>query len=99
MYSHLTASQLIACRNVALEQNTKLFEEANTLAHSAFDLLDSPHLDSDMFFLYMQLRDKANTLFREALDHLVLLNEEFPSPTENYKTQHTNINQKEDVNG
>jgi hypothetical protein len=78
MYSRYTTDQLIACRCLAMEQNKKLFEEANALSRAAFDLLDRPDFDSEIFQQYLQLRGKAEALFREALDHLTLLNEQFP---------------------
>jgi uncharacterized membrane protein len=78
MYSQYTTAQLLACRCLAMEQNKKLFEEANALSRAAFDLLDQPDLDSEKFHRYLQLRGKAEALFREALDHLTLLNEHFP---------------------
>jgi uncharacterized membrane protein len=78
MYSEYTTAQLIACRRLAMEQNKKLFEKANALSRCAFDLLDSPDFDSETFHHYLRLRRKAEALFREALDHLILLNEQFP---------------------
>ncbi|RKS27522.1 hypothetical protein BJ917_0372 [Pseudomonas sp. WPR_5_2] len=80
MYSQHTTTHLMACRRLAMEQNEKLFEAANTLNRSAIDLLDRPDLDSEMFLHYLQLRGKAEALFREALDHLSLINEQFPIP-------------------
>ena len=77
MYSHTTIAQRVACRDLALEQNQRLFEKANALNQTARDLLDHPDLDGEMFFKYLHLRDKANVRFREALDHLLLINETF----------------------
>ncbi|EJM00378.1 hypothetical protein PMI18_03106 [Pseudomonas sp. GM102] len=79
MYSQHTNAHRTACRRLAMEQNEKLFEEANALNRSAFDLLDRPDLDSEMFLQYLQLRGKADAKFREALDHLSLINEQFPA--------------------
>lgn len=78
MTAPLATAQLIACRRLAMAQNEKLFEEANALNRSALDLLDSPDLDSDMFLHYLQLRGKAAARFREALEHLLIVNEQFP---------------------
>ncbi|WP_178122568.1 hypothetical protein [Pseudomonas izuensis] len=86
MYSHHTNTHLMACRRLAMEQNEKLFEEANALNRSAIDLLDRPDLDSEMFLHYLQLRGKAQALFREALDHLSLINEQFPIPSNEPET-------------
>lgn len=77
MYAHTTIAQRVACRDLALEQNQRLFEKANALNQTARELLDRPDLDSEMFFNYLHLRDKANARFREALDHLLLINETF----------------------
>ncbi|MNN16395.1 hypothetical protein D3C76_791370 [compost metagenome] len=78
MHSQYTNAQLLACRCLAMEQNKKLFDEANAISRAAFELLEQPDLDSDKFQHYLQLRRKAETLFCEALDHLILLNENFP---------------------
>lgn len=78
MYSRYSAEQLLACRRLAIEQNEKLFEQANALSRNASDILDQPDFDSEKFLEYLQQRDKADALFREALTHIVLLNEQFP---------------------
>ena len=78
MYSQRATTHLTACCRLAMEQNKKLFEGANALNRSAVDLLDRPDLDSDMFLQYLHLRGKAEVQFREALDHLSLVNEQFP---------------------
>jgi uncharacterized membrane protein len=75
-----TPAQLNACRRLAMEQNQKLFAQANTLSRDAFDLLDHPDFDSERFDEYLQLRRKAESLFREAIEHLSVLNREFPPP-------------------
>ncbi|SDV04187.1 hypothetical protein [Pseudomonas vancouverensis] len=78
MHSPHAATRFNACRHLAMEQNEKLFEEANVLNRSALDLLDRPDLDDEMFLDYLRLRDKAHALFQEALDHLSLINEQLP---------------------
>jgi hypothetical protein len=78
--SNYSADQIIACRRLALEQNQKLFEEANAINRSALDLLERSEFDSEMFLVYLQLQEKAKNRFREALEHITLLNEHFPSP-------------------
>ncbi|VVO93180.1 hypothetical protein [Pseudomonas fluorescens] len=77
--SNYSADQIIACRRLAMEQNQKLFEEANAIHRSALDLLDRCDFDNETFLVYLQLRKKANTLFAEALEHIALLNAHFPS--------------------
>lgn len=74
-------AKMMACRQLAMEQNQKLFNEANALSRSAFDLLEQPDFDSEMFDEYLRLRGKAEALFREAIDHLGVLNKHFPLPT------------------
>jgi len=80
MYSQHTNTHLMACRRLAIEQNEKLFEEANVLNRLAIKLLERPDLDGEMFLQYLQLRGKADVRFREALDHLSLINQQFPIP-------------------
>lgn len=63
-------AKMTACRQLAMEQNQKLFNEANALSRSAFDLLEQPDFDSEMFDEYLRLRGKAEALFQEAPDHL-----------------------------
>lgn len=79
-YNH-THTQMMACRQLAMEQNQKLFNEANALSKSAFDLLEHPDFDSEMFDEYLRLRGKAEALFGEAIEHLSVVNEHFPAPT------------------
>ena len=78
MYSHYSPAQRLACRRLAMEQNERLFEQANALSRYASGLLDQPNFDSEKFLEYLQQRGKADALFRQALDHIVLLNEQFP---------------------
>lgn len=80
MHIQLSTAQLIACRRVAMEQNEKLFAEASDLNRQAYELLDDPDFNSEMFMEYLLLRKKSQALFREAMDHLGLLNEQFPAP-------------------
>jgi hypothetical protein len=77
--SNYSADQIIACRRVAMEQNQKLFEEANALNRSALDLLERSDFDSEMFLVYLQVKKRAENRFSEALEHAILLNEHFPS--------------------
>lgn len=77
MQFNTSESKMVACRRLAMEQNQKLFNQANALNRSAFDLLDRPDLDSEKFDDYLLMRRKAETLFREAIEHLCLLNEDF----------------------
>ena len=98
--SNYSADQLIACRRVAMEQNQKLFEEANAINRSALDLLERNDFDSEMFLVYLQLKTRAKNRFREALEHAVLLNEHFPSPElqNTYRWKHSKVTAQELVN-
>lgn len=78
MNSRYSAEQLLACRRFAMEQNEKLFEEANALNRHASDMLDQADFDSETFLEYLRCRGKADALFRQALAHISLLNEQFP---------------------
>ncbi|MGH8385012.1 MAG: hypothetical protein ACRESJ_05885 [Pseudomonas sp.] len=78
MYAQYSPAQLRACRRFAMQQNKKLFEEANALSRCALDMLDQPDFDSEKLLQYLQLRAKAEAMFREALEHIALLNEQFP---------------------
>lgn len=85
-YNH-THTKMMACRQLAMEQNQKLFNEANALSKSAFDLLEHPGFDSEMFDEYLRLRGKAEALFGEAIEHLGVVNEHFPAPTASVATE------------
>ncbi|RON51388.1 hypothetical protein [Pseudomonas frederiksbergensis] len=68
-----------ACRDFALECNRQLFEDAQQLSQEAFELLEKVELDAELFTHYQALRHKADLKFQEAIDHLRLIEEEFPS--------------------
>ena len=70
--------QIKACRALALERNRQMFEEAQGLSRCAFEMLDGGDLDMEMFDRYQALRRKADLKFQEAIEHLRLLNEDFP---------------------
>ena len=80
-------TKMMACRQLAMEQNQKLFNQANALSNSAFDLLEHPDFDSEMFDEYLRLRGKAEALFGEAIEHLGVVNEHFPAPTASVATE------------
>ncbi|MFJ3370580.1 hypothetical protein [Pseudomonas sp. NPDC086251] len=83
MYPHQPpTAQILACHCLAMEQNKKLFERANALNRRASELLDLPDLDSEKFLHYLQLRGKAEAQYRDALEHLELLNTQFPNVDE-----------------
>ncbi|WP_285415570.1 hypothetical protein [Pseudomonas sp. efr-133-TYG-5] len=73
-----TPAQIKACRALALERNRQLFEEAQALNRAAHELLESDQLDIQQFDHYRALRKKADLKFEEAIEHLCVLNEDFP---------------------
>jgi uncharacterized membrane protein len=73
-----TPAQIKACRALALERNRQLFEEAQALNRAAHELLESDQLDTQQFDHYRALRKKADLKFEEAIEHLCVLNEDFP---------------------
>ncbi|MCO7515130.1 hypothetical protein NJF44_07090 [Pseudomonas guariconensis] len=66
-----------ACRQLALEQNQRLFAQAYQLDHAAFALLERPGLDAGRFDHYQSLRRKAAERYEEALEHLALIDQSF----------------------
>lgn len=78
MIQYSTSEQIKACRAFALERNRQMFEEAQALSRSAFELLESGKMDGELFDRYQAMRRKADLKFGEAIEHLRLLNEEFP---------------------
>jgi len=70
--------EIKACRAFALERNRQMFEEAQDLSRCAFEMLDGGDLDVELFDRYRALRRKADLKFQEAIEHLRLLNEDFP---------------------
>lgn len=79
MIHYSTCEETTACREFALERNRQLFEEAQALSRSAFELLEGSELDAEQFDRYQAMRHKADLKYAEAIEHLRLLNEEFPS--------------------
>jgi hypothetical protein len=73
-----TPAQIKACRALALERNRQLFENAHALNRAANALLEVENLDFEQFERYRALRKKADFMFEDAIDHLCVLNEDFP---------------------
>jgi hypothetical protein len=78
MMQYSPPDQIKACRALALERNRQMFEEAQGLSRCAFEMLDGGNLDVELFDRYQALRRKADLKFQEAIEHLHLLNEDFP---------------------
>ncbi|MDI2142285.1 hypothetical protein KBJ94_09560 [Pseudomonas sp. ITA] len=73
-----TFAKIKACRTLALERNRALFEEARALNRKANELLEGENLDIEQFERYRAVRRKADRQFEDAIDHLSVLNEDFP---------------------
>lgn len=78
MIHYSTREETSACRAFALERNRQLFEEAQALSRNAFELLEGSELDAEQFDRYQAMRHKADLKYEEAIEHLRLLNEDFP---------------------
>lgn len=76
----IDAHPIHACRQLALEQNRRLLQQAYQLDHNAFALLDRPGLDAGRFDRYQALRRKAAERYQKALDHLALIERTFDAP-------------------
>jgi hypothetical protein len=79
MIHYSTSDEIKACRAFALERNRQMFEEAQALSCRAFALLEGRDMDVEQFDRYRALRRKADLKFEEAIEHLRLLNEDFPT--------------------
>lgn len=78
MIQYSTRDEIKACRAFALERNQQMFEEAQALSRDAFAMLEGSDLDGEVFDRYLALRRKADLKFAEAIEHLRVLNENFP---------------------
>lgn len=79
MIQYSTRDEIKACREFALQRNHQMFEEAEALNQRAFALLEGSELDGEQFDRYQAMRRKADVKFAEAIEHLRVLNAEFPS--------------------
>lgn len=70
--------QATACLNLALERNKQLFNEAHELSCAAFDLLDRPYMDAEVFTQYQEMRRYADRKYQEAIEHLRSIMTEYP---------------------
>ncbi|MDQ3202042.1 MAG: hypothetical protein M3Q94_07760 [Pseudomonadota bacterium] len=81
MIHYSTRDEISACRAFALDRNRHLFEEAQALSNTAFELLEGSDLDAEQFDRYQAMRRRADLKYEEAIEHLRLLNEDFPAVT------------------
>lgn len=95
MIHYSTPEEIKACRAFALERNRQLFEEAQALSRSAFALLEDSGMDVELFDRYQALRRKADLKFEEAIEHLRLLNEDFPPVSISTQNAHRLLQQPE----
>ncbi|MHC8366799.1 hypothetical protein ACYZT9_13210 [Pseudomonas sp. ZT5P21] len=89
MIQYSTRDEIRACRAFALERNRQMFEEAQMLSRNAFELLEGGGLDGELFDRYQALRRKADLKFEEAIEHLRVLNEDFPPIPMSVTPSHT----------
>ncbi|MHC8333401.1 hypothetical protein [Pseudomonas sp. LB3P25] len=78
MIHYSTSDEIKACRAFALERNRQMFQDAQALSRSAWALLEVSDMDVELFDRYQAMRRKADLKFEEAIEHLRLLNEDFP---------------------
>ena len=97
MIHYSTPEEIKACRAFALERNRQLFEEAQALSRSAFALLEDNGMDVELFDRYQALRRKADLKFEEAIEHLRLLNKDFPPVSVSTQNAHRSLQQPESI--
>jgi hypothetical protein len=97
MVHYSTSDEIKACRAFALERNHQMFEEAQALSRSAFALLEGSDMDVELFDRYQAMRRKANLKFEEAIQHLRLLNEDFPPVSLSTQNAHRSFRQPESI--
>ena len=95
MIQYSTSDQIKACRAFALERNRQMFEEAQALSRSAWALLEVSDMDVELFDRYQAMRRKADLKFEEAIEHLRLLNEDFPPVSISTQNAHRLLRQTE----
>ena len=97
MIHYSTSDEIKACRAFALERNRQMFEEAQALSRSAFALLEGSDMDVEQFDRYRALRRKADSKLKEAIEHLRLLNEDFPPVSITTQNAHRSLQQPESI--
>ncbi|KJZ33169.1 hypothetical protein [Pseudomonas fluorescens] len=97
MIHYSTSEEIKACRAFALERNRQMFEEAQAMSRNAFALLESSDMDVELFDRYQAMRRKADLKFEEAIEHLRLLNEDFPPVSTSTQNAHHLLRQPEPI--
>ncbi|MHC8401114.1 hypothetical protein ACYZTX_17015 [Pseudomonas sp. MDT1-17] len=95
MIHYSTSDEIKACRAFALERNRQMFEEAQALSRSAFALLEGSDMDVELFDRYRAMRRKADLKFQEAIEHLRVINEDFPPVSMSTQNDHRLLQQPE----
>lgn len=95
MIHYSTSDEIKACRAFALERNRQMFEEAQALSRSAFALLEGSDMDAELFDRYQAMRRKADLTFQDAIEHLRVLNEDFPPVSMSTQNAHRLLQQPE----
>lgn len=95
MIHYSTSEEIKACRAFALERNRQMFEEAQALNRNAFALLEVSDMDVELFDRYQAMRRKADLKFEEAIEHLQLLNKDFPPVSMSTQNAHRSLQQPE----
>jgi hypothetical protein len=73
-----------------------MFEDAQALSRSAFEMLEDGDMDLERFERYRAMRRKADLKFQEAIEHLRLLNADFPPIPMSVNNSHRLRQQLED---
>ncbi|NQD59704.1 hypothetical protein HP546_30695 [Pseudomonas sp. CM25] len=83
------ANELKRCRALALEQNQRLLGEAHRRIQQAEQMLTHPQLDAEQFERYKRLKASALHCYAEALEHLAIIDRDFPEPPASNDVAHT----------
>ncbi|MHC8339271.1 hypothetical protein [Pseudomonas sp. HLT2-19-2] len=95
MIHYSTSDEIKACRAFALERNRQMFESAQALSRNAFALLEGSDMDVELFDRYQAMRRKADLTFQDAIEHLRVLNEDFPPVSVSMRKAHRLLQQPE----
>ncbi|HEN8797606.1 TPA: hypothetical protein U8251_000120 [Pseudomonas putida] len=83
------ANELKRCRALALEQNQRLLGEAHRRLQQAEQILTHPQLDAEQFERYKRLKASALRCYADALEHLAVIDRDFPEPPASNDVAHT----------
>jgi len=83
------ANELKRCRAFALEQNQRLLGEAHRRIEDAEQILTHTQLDAEQFERYKRLKASALRCYADALEHLAIIDRDFPEPPASNDVAHT----------